>query len=155
MLKRSKEFIQAYKEAPWRRQMQMIGFVASGVVALALVAAIYLNITARSATAGRLVQQFQAQRADQEQRIEDLKTQLAFILSVEQMQKRARDLGFEPVSPAAITYLSVPEYQGRPSGAELAPRAGSGFGAVAPLPAAYTDSLFDWLVALFADLGGY
>ncbi len=155
MLKRSKEFIQAYKEAPWRRQMQMIGFVAIGVVALALVAGIYLNITARSATAGRLVQQFQSQRSDLEQRIEDLQTQLAFILSVEQMQKRASDLGFEQVSPAAILYLSVPEYQGRPTGVELAPRAGSEFGAVAPLPAAYTDSLFDWFAGLLADLGGY
>lgn len=155
MLKRSKDFIQAYKEAPWRRQMQMIGFVASGVVALALVAAIYLNITARSATAGRQVQQLQSARADLEQQIEDLKTQLASILSVEQMQKRASDLGFEPVSPAAITYLPVAEYQGRPSGAELAPRAGSEFGAVPALPAEYTDSLFDWIAALLADLGGY
>lgn len=155
MLKKSKEFIQAYKEAPWRRQMQMIGVVSSGVVALALVAAIYLNITARSATAGRLVQQLQSDRADLEQQIEDLQTQLAFILSVEQMQKRASDLGFEPVSPSAITYLRVAEYQARPTGAELAPRAGSEFGAVAPLPAEYTDSLFDWLAALLADLGGY
>lgn len=155
MLKKSREFIQAYKEAPWRRQMQMIGFVASGVVALALVAAIYLNITARSATAGRLVQQLQSARADMEQQIEDLQTQLAFILSVEQMQKRAGDLGFAPVSPAAVIYLTVPEYEGRPTGAELAPRAGSEFGEAAAMPAAYTDSLFDWLAALFADLGGY
>lgn len=155
MLKRSKEFIQAYKEAPWRRQLQMIGFVSGGVVALALVAAIYLNVTARSATTGRLVQQFQSDRADLEQQIEDLQTQLAFILSVEQMQKRAGDLGYEPVSAAAITYLAVPEYQGRPTDAELAPRAGSGFGDATPLPAEYTDSLFDWLAGLLADLGGY
>jgi hypothetical protein len=155
MLKRSKEFIQAYKEAPWRRQMQIIGYVASGVVALALVAATYLNITARSATAGRLVQQLQSERSDVEQRIEDKKTQLAYILSVEQMQKRARDLGFESVSPAAITYLNVAEYQGQPTGAELAPRAGSEFGAAASLPAEYTDSLFDWIGAILADLGGY
>ena len=155
MLKRSKEFIQAYKEAPWRRQMQMIGVVAGGVVALALVAAIYLNVTARSATTGRLVQQFQSDRADLEQRIEDLQTQLAFILSVEQMQKRAGDLGFEPVTPSGITYVPVPEYQGRSTAAELAPSAGSAFSMVAPLPAEYTDSLFDWLAGLWADLGGY
>ena len=155
MLKRSKEFIQAYKEAPWRRQMQMIGFVATGVVILALVAGVYLNITARSATTGRLVQQLQSDRADMEQTIEDLQTQLAFILSVEQMEKRARDLGFAPVTPSSILYVSVPEYQGRALGAELAPHAGSDFNAVAQLPAAYTDSLFDWLAVLFADLGGY
>src|SRR3970040_616951 len=148
MLKRSKELIQAYKETPWRRQMQMISFVAGVVVVLALIAAVYLNITARSATTGRLVQQLQSERADMEQEIEDLKTQLAFILSVEQMQKRATDLGFQPVTPSSITYLSVPAYTGRPTGAELAPRAGSQFGAVATLPAEYTDSLFDWIAAL-------
>jgi hypothetical protein len=155
MLKRSEEFIQAYKEAPWRRQMQMIGFVAGGVVVLALVAAIYLNITARSATTGRLVQQLQSERAETEQQIEDLKTQLAFILSVEQMQKRATDLGFQPVAPSSITYLTVAEYSGRPVGADLAPRAGSEFGAVSALPTEYTDSLFDWIEQLLADLGGY
>jgi len=81
MLKRSKELIQAYKETPWRRQMQMISFVAGVVVVLALIAAVYLNITARSATTGRLVQQLQSERADLEQHIEDMRTQLAFILS--------------------------------------------------------------------------
>ncbi|HLD93771.1 MAG TPA: hypothetical protein VI703_06180 [Anaerolineales bacterium] len=155
MLKRSKELIQAYKETPWRRQMQMISFVAGVVVVLALIAAVYLNITARSATTGRLVQQLQSERADLEQHIEDMRTQLAFILSVEQMQKRAGDLGFKPVAPAAITYVAVAEYRGRPVGVELAPRAGREFGPDAPLPAAYTNSLFDWLAALFADLGGY
>jgi hypothetical protein len=90
-----------------------------------------------------------------EQRIEDLQTQLAFILSVEQMQKRAGDLGFAPVAPSSILYLNVPEYQGRPTGAELAPHAGSELGVVATLPSEYTDSLFDWLAALLADLGGY
>lgn len=155
MLKRSKEFIQAYKEAPWRRQMQMIGFVATGVVMLALVAGIYLNITARSATTGRLVQQLQSERSDMEQHIEDLQTQLAFLLSVEQMQKRAGDLGFVPVAPSSIVYLMVQEYQGQPIGAELAPRAGSEFGAAVTMPAAYTDSLFDWVSILLTELGGY
>jgi hypothetical protein len=155
MLRKSREFIQAYKEAPWRRQMQMIGVIAAGVVGLALIAAVYLNITARSATTGRLVQQLQSQRSDLEQQIEDMQTQLAFILSIEQMQKRASDLGFQPVIPSSVTYLPVAEYQGRASSAELAPRAGLEFGAVATLPAEYTDSLFDWLAALLADLGGY
>lgn len=155
MLKRSKAFIQAYQQAPWRRQMQVIGFIAAGLVVLSLVAAVYLNITARAATAGRLVQSLQREVADQEQKIEDLETTLAFITSVETMQQRATDLGFEPLSPNAITYLSVPEYLGRPTGAQLAPKAGSRFGAAARLPAAYTESLFDWFASLFVDLGGF
>lgn len=155
MLKRSKEFIQAYQQAPWRRQMQIIGFFAAGLISLSLVAALYLNVTARSATAGRIVQNLQEERADLEQKIEDLETQLAFINSVESMQQRARDLGFQPMSPGAITYLSVPEYQGRPAGAQLAPRAGSQFGAAARLPVEYTESLFDWLSSILANVGGF
>jgi len=155
MLKRSRELIQAYQQAPWRRQMQVIGFIAAGLVAVSLVGALYLNITARAATAGRQVQNLQSDVADLEQKIEDLKTELAFIASVESMQQRAADLGFKPLSPNALTYLSVPEYQGRPSGAQLAPRAGAQFSAAARLPAEYIESLFDWLSQLLGVLGGF
>jgi hypothetical protein len=154
MLRRSKELIQAYQQAPWRRQMQVLGYIAIGLIAISLVGALYLNITARAATAGRLVQQYQRDVSDMEQKIEDLQTELAFITSVETMQERATELGFEPVSPNAITYLSVPEYQGRPAGAQLAPRAGDRFSAAARLPEAYTESLFDWFYLIFGDLGG-
>jgi hypothetical protein len=155
MLKRSRAMIQAYQQAPWRRQMQVIGFVAAGLVAVSLIGAVYLNITARAATAGRQVQNLQRDVADLEQKIEDLKTELAFITSVETMQLRATDLGFKPLSPNVLTYLDVPEYQGRPSGAQLAPHAGAQFSAAARLPAAYTESLFDWFSSLLAVLGGF
>lgn len=154
MFHKSKELIQAYQQAPWRRQMQVIGVIAAGLVSVALVAGLYLNITARAATAGRMVQQLQASNGDLEQKIEDLETQLAFITSVETMQQRAGDLGFAPVSPNAISYLNVPEYSGRPTGAQLAPRAGSQFGSASRLPVEYTQSLFDWVGSFFADLGG-
>lgn len=152
MLTKSKELIQAYRQAPWRRQMQMIGFFAAGVAALALVAGLYLDVTARAATTGRLVQTLQEQRADLEQKIEDLETNLAFLTSVEVMQKRAADLGFAPVSPGGITYLPVVGYEGE-TVAQLAPRAGSEFGVGTRLPAEYTQSLFDWLAGMLADLG--
>ncbi|MEX2160838.1 MAG: hypothetical protein WD751_02895 [Anaerolineales bacterium] len=155
MLKRSRGFIQAYQQAPWRKQMQVIGFIAAGLIAVSLVGALYLNITARAATAGRQVQEAQADVFDLEQKIEDLQTELAFITSVEQMQGRAQELGFEPVGPNSISFLNVPEYQGRPSGAQLAPRAGSRFSAEARLPETYTQSLFDWFAGIFAGLEGF
>ncbi|MEX2143621.1 MAG: hypothetical protein WD740_03425 [Anaerolineales bacterium] len=155
MLKRSKELIQAYQQAPWRRQMQVIGLIAAGLVAVSLIGALYLNITARAATAGRQVQSLQRSVADLEQRIEDLNTKLAFITSIETMQQRATDLGFKPLSPNVLTYLKVPEYQGLPSGAQLAPRVGAQFSTAARLPAEYTESLFDWLSSMLAVLGGY
>jgi hypothetical protein len=153
MLKRSKQFIQAYSQTPWRRQMQMIGFFAAAVASLALLAGLYLNVTARAATAGRSVQDLQDQRAQLQQQIENLETNLAFITSIEQMQARAGELGFAPVQPGAITYLNVEGYRGR-AAMQLAPRAGSQFGLRTRLPAAYTESLFDWLGEIFDDLGG-
>lgn len=155
MFRRSKDILQAYNQAPWRRQMQVIGYIAAALVAISLVSALYLNITARAATAGRLVLYSRREISDAEQRIEDLKTQLAFISSTETMQQRATELGFKPVSPHAITYLHVPEYMGRPQGAQLAPGAGSRFGALFRMPESYTQSLFDWVGELFADLGGF
>lgn len=153
MLKRSKKLIQAYNQAPWRRQMQLLGLFAAGILGLALVAALYLEVTARAATAGRLVQSLQEQRADAEQRIEDLETHLAFLTSIEVMQDRATDMGFAPVSPAAFSYLPVVGYEGIQA-PQLAPRAGSQFGARPRLPAEYTQSLFDWLGEVISALGG-
>lgn len=153
MLKRSKQLIQAYSQTPWRRQMQAIGFFAAVVASLALLAGLYLNVTARAATAGRTVQDLQDQRAQLQQQIENLETNLASITSIENMQERASDLGFAPVLPGAMTFLTVEGYRGRVA-MQLAPRAGSQFGLRTRLPAAYTESLFDWLGNILDDLGG-
>jgi cell division protein FtsL len=144
---------QAYRQTPWRKQMQMIGFFAAAVASLALLAGLYLNITARAATAGRMVQDLQDQRAQMQQQIEDLASQLADISSVDAMQQRATELGFAPVLPGSITYLSVQGYKGPPT-VQLAPRAGNQFGLASRLPAAYTQSLFDWLANILNQLGG-
>jgi hypothetical protein len=133
--------------------MQVIGFFAAAVASLALLAGLYLNVTARASTAGRRVQDLQDQRAQLQQQIENLETNLAFITSIEVMQKRATDLGFAPMLPGSITYLDVVGYEGRAS-VQLAPKAGSQFGAASRLPTAYTESLFDWLGSMFDKLGG-
>ncbi len=153
MLKRSRKLIQAYGQTPWRRQMQMIGFFAAAVSSLALLAGLYLNVSARAATAGRKVQDLQDERAQMEQQIENLETELAFITSVDMMQQRAKDLGFAPLQPGTVSYLSVQGYRGIAS-VQLAPRAGSQFGAASRLPAAYTQSIFDWLAELIGNLEG-
>ncbi len=152
-LKQGLTLQQAYRQTPWRRQMQMIGFFAAAVASMALLAGLYLNITARAATAGRMVQDLQDQRAQMQQQIEDLESQLADITSVDAMQQRATELGFAPVLPGSITYLTVPGYKGRPV-VQLAPRVGAQFGLASRLPSAYTQSLIDWLANLLNQLGG-
>ena len=50
---------QAYSQAPWRSQTQIIVVFMLAVVAAALVAFIYLNTTAQAATIGRQIQEMQ------------------------------------------------------------------------------------------------
>ena len=159
MLKRTQKLFhglqgnQAYRQTPWRRQMRMLGFFAAIVAALALLAGLYLNVAAMAATAGRKVQDLQAEHTALQQKIENLQSQLAELTSIETMQKRAKDMGFSPMESGAITYLAVDGYKGRPA-VQLAPRAGSQFGTAARLPAAYTQSIFDWIGNLLSNLGG-
>ncbi|MBX3003784.1 MAG: hypothetical protein KF828_07485 [Anaerolineales bacterium] len=156
---RNKSFVQAYRQTPWRQQMQLIGLIAAAIVALALLAGLYLNVTARASTAGRYVQDLQNERIRMQQQIENLESQWAALTSNEAMQARAEASGFAPVQPGAVTYLTVEGYRGRAS-LQLAPRAGGQFAGVPRLPDAYTQSLLDWAGQLFDEygfglLGGY
>jgi cell division protein FtsL len=139
------------KQAPWRVQRQWIGLFLLGFVAIAMVAGIYLNVTARTAVSGREIQSLQAGISASLRTNSDLETQLASLTSAEAMQRRALALGFEPVSPEDITYVVVPGYipdrtvdLSNPQGEET----------VRPiLLPEYSESLFDWFTRkLAADL---
>src|SRR4030042_4797331 len=99
-----KNITQAYSQAPWRKQVQWIGAFLLVPVFLWLIAALYLDVTARAATIGREIQNLQVGQVelvnvlpDQEnlsieelkRRNADLQTQLAYLLSEKTMQKRA------------------------------------------------------------------
>ena len=88
-------YIHAYKIAPWRIQRQWIGNVLLAVVALAMVAALYLNITSRTAIAGREIQDLTYSITVSQQVSGDLQTQLASLTSASAMTT-ARELGFRP-----------------------------------------------------------
>jgi len=50
------QIIHAYKQAPWRVQRQYIGAFLLLVIGVAMVAALYLDVTARATLAGRHIQ---------------------------------------------------------------------------------------------------
>jgi hypothetical protein len=120
---------------------------------VALISGVYLDVTARAATTGRIVQDLQRTREELEQHIEDLETELASLRSVEVMQARAEKLGFQEFSPGSVTYLPVDGYEGRYA-APLAPGFASQFASSVRLPAAYTQSLFDWFGQIFPGSDG-
>jgi hypothetical protein len=136
--------MQAYKQAPWRTQLQWVGLFSAAVIFVALVAGVYLNVTARAATLGREIQDMQNEKLLMEQRIEDMETQLAVLTSAKVMEERALDLGFEPIDKNQVTYVIVPGYGGRQT-AELAPLPGADRGEFTFLPPEFTLSLFDWI----------
>jgi cell division protein FtsL len=140
------QIVQKVRQAHWRVQRQWIGLFLLGLVAVSMVAGIYLNITVRATLAGREVQLLQPTLSSELQENSTLETQLAGLTSVEAMQKRAEPLGFQPADPEDITYVVVPGYVpetavnlSKPAPTSQVPTKKSVI-----LPE-YTESLFDWI----------
>lgn len=142
------QIVQTVRQANWRVQRQWIGLFLLGLVLIAMVAGIYLNITVRATLAGREIQMLQADIATNTRAISDYETQLASLSSVEAMQKRADAMGFNPAEPGDITYVFVPGYIPDQAVNLASPKTS----AVQTLPIlpAYTESLFDWLTRTLA-----
>jgi cell division protein FtsL len=138
------QLIHAYKNAPWRVQLQFIGIFSLIVVLVALIAGVYLNVTARAATIGREIQDMEANILELQRDNADLENQLGLLTSIRTMERRAEDLGFQPINPAEVLYITVPGYAGRQA-VSLAPPPGPVAASDSSLPPEYTQTLFDWL----------
>lgn len=141
---RVQSITQAYSQAPWRKQLQWIGLFMLVLILLAMVAGIYLSVSARASTAGREIQIMYRQMEDVSRNIEDLETQHAFMLSNTEMEKRAEELGFYPIESEEIFYILVPGYAD-PKQVILAEPPGSSLPSSPTISPEYTQSLFDWL----------
>jgi hypothetical protein len=137
------QIVQKVRQAHWRVQRQWIGLFLLGLVAVAMVAGIYLNVTVRATLAGREVQLLQATTADNLRTNSDMEVQLAGLSSVQAMQARAEAMGFQPVDPTDITYVVVPGYQPQTGINMSSTDTSKSLGPV--LLPVYTESLFDWL----------
>jgi cell division protein FtsL len=135
---------QAYSQAPWRKQVMFIGLFLLVVVFIALVAGIYLDVSARAATIGREIQFMQLEIEKNTLENADLETQLAILNSAAEMEKRALALGFEPIEMGQETYVIVPGYIPRQQ-PKLAPPPEPVKTYAAAAPSAFSQSLFDWL----------
>ena len=140
------QIVQQVRQAHWRVQRQWIGLFLLGLVAVSMVAGIYLNITVRATLAGREIQTLQSQLIDDQRANSDQETILAGLTSVASMQKRAEAKGFKPADPGTITYVVVPGYTHQTSVDMSQPGADSQGQSQKPvLLPAYTESLFDWI----------
>ena len=136
-------FAQTYAQAPWRRQLQIIGLFSLVLVSIALVAGIYLNVSAKAAAVGRDIQAKQTEIETLDREIEDLQSQLATVLSSTEMEARALKMGFAPIPEEQTVYLMIPGYAARQP-VVLAPNSQRTLVSAQVLPEQYTESLFDW-----------
>ncbi len=136
------QLVHAYKIAPWRIQRQWIGSFLLAIVALTMIAAIYLDVSAQAAIAGREIQDLTAAMTTGKQASADLETRLASLTASSAMEQRALAMGFEPVAPESLEYLLVPGYaQPEP---EILSSASLPQLSAPSIPPAYTQSLLDW-----------
>lgn len=134
---------QAYKQAPWRIQIQRFGFIALALVGGTIIAFLYLNISAQSATAGIKIQQLESKRTNLENENASLLTEWARLTSAIEMEKRALASGYQLIDPEDVIYIVVEGYTGK----ELPEieTVSSVIGSTAPIiKPSYTQSLWEW-----------
>lgn len=124
-------------------QRQWIGSALLAVVALAMIATLYLDVTSQAAIAGREIQDLTAAISTNRHASADMQTQIASLTSSGAMKKRALELGFRPMKQDELEYLVVPGYF------EIKPEILSSaqqpqLSALTVLPE-YNESLLDWL----------
>jgi cell division protein FtsL len=136
------QIIHAYKQAPWRVQRQWIGAFLLVVIGAAMIAALYLDVTARTAVAGREIQELRSEITSVQRENADLETHLADLTSTALMERRAIQSGYRPVQPGELDYVAVPGFvTPEPDILLAAEDATSG---LESQPAEYTQSLLEW-----------
>ena len=104
------QIIHAYRQAPWRVQRQWVGAFLLFVIGAAMIAALYLDVTARAAVAGREIQEMRFEITAIQRSNADLETRLAKLTSTAEMERRALELGYRPVQPGELDYVAVPGF---------------------------------------------
>jgi hypothetical protein len=136
------QIIHAYKQAPWRVQRQWVGAFLLALIGLAMIAAMYLDVTARTAIAGREIQEMRLEITTIQRLNADLETRLADLTSTNIMVQRALELGYRPVKPGELDYLAVPGFIAPEPDLLLAAEDVTQLDRI--LPPEFTQSLIEW-----------
>ncbi len=144
----TKKTKQAYRQAPWRRQIRSLGFSLLPVVALVVVAALNLIISAQSAEAGLQIMDMHYQEEEILRQIANQRTELAFSTSYKLMLDRAEKLGYEIAPSEAIHYMTIPGYEGQDA-VLLAPPPGMESTGAPLVNDFYQESLWEWFLKTF------
>jgi len=140
----TQSLIQAYQQAPWRNQLKWIATFLLGVIVVALVAGLYLSISAQAMSMGFEIQEKNQDKVVIAQDIADLRNQLGDLTADPAMLERAKALGYDYVNPSDLEYILVPGYSGRQT-ASLAPQTATEEFSEPTINPEYTSSLSEIL----------
>ncbi|MBI9044273.1 MAG: hypothetical protein JEZ06_07295 [Anaerolineaceae bacterium] len=147
---------QAYRQAPWRIQIQNVGLIMLFVVTGTLVAGLYLSVSAETYETSVEINKLEYERSELQRQIADLRVDLASNTSSAIMAQRAKDLGYTKPSPDASVYMKIPEYSGRQL--EITLNKNPNGQSEPLLKPSYTQSLWEWVFELefdeFQDFNG-
>ena len=135
---------QAYSQIPWRKQIQSAVIFLVLLVLCLVITMIYVNVNAEAVVVGREIQEMQILIEEYERSIEDKESQLGYITSAVEMERRALEMNFQPVDPGDAQYMVIPGYYGRAE-AVLAPPSVPAATQTRVLSPEYSLSLVDWL----------
>jgi len=138
------QWLQAYKQMPWRSQIKWSSRILTILIFSAMVIGLYLSVCAQAASIGLDIQKSEITKDDLESEIADLRSQLALLTSEREMEKRARDLGYGFSDLSNALYVAVPGYTD-PQPANLAEPYTLQIIARPMVKPGYTQSLWDWL----------
>lgn len=148
-MKNAQSLMQAYIQAPWRRQLQFVGLFLVFLIMLALLASIYLSVSAAAAAYGRQIQTAQNDITKLRFRIANLEAKMAELHAASNLREYVAEAGLHQAGPTEIVYLPVPGYNGDQP-VRLAPPPGPAVASRPGVAPEFTQSLFDWLTEKLA-----
>lgn len=141
------QILRAFKQAPWRQQMQMLSGLSIGLLVVFVLGGLYLAVASRAGNAGRDLQFYEQRKVELTQENNRLRAQLADLRTMDRMAARALELGFVPAEADQVEYIAVPNFP-RPAPQQVSPTD-------QPVAvAAHTASLVDWLTQTLRALTG-
>ncbi len=144
-MNKTHKLLQAYQQAPWRVQLQWLGFFLLGIVLIAAVAGMYLDLSGRAASAGWSIQTLENQVTKLKREINDLSTKLAYVSSSIQIKQRLSGTDMQLLNPEEALYIEVEGYQPKDNVILASPSFISSIPSPIVQPE-YTNSLWDWFV---------
>ena len=106
-------FSRQIQQAPWRTRRQTVGTILLAIVGIVMVAALYLDVAARTTLVGREIQALEWNTSQVKAENANLKTELARLLSYHEVAVRSDGLGFRRATAAETHYLIIPGYTGQ------------------------------------------